>query len=213
MRARRANSWRVVSLLFLLVSLAACAGEQGPTDASGDYRVVPLVQGLSHPWALAFLPEGDILISERPGRLRIFRDGRLLPEPVPGLPRVTATGQGGLLDLALHPEFEQNRWLYFTHATSVGGGVTTRLARARLQDDRLTDAEILFTAEPASRGGRHFGGRIVFDRDGYVFVSVGDRGDRPRAQQLDDHAGSIIRLHDDGRVPEDNPFVGDGAAR
>ncbi|TVP89242.1 MAG: PQQ-dependent sugar dehydrogenase [Thioalkalivibrio sp.] len=213
MHSMRTGPWRILPFLLLLASLAACAGEQAHTDASADYRVVPLTGGLSHPWGLAFLPEGDILISERPGRLRIFREGRLLPEPVPGLPQITATGQGGLLDLALHPGFEDNRWLYFTYAAPVGGGVTTRLARARFEDDRLSDVEVLFTAGPASRGGRHFGSRIVFDDDGYVFLSVGDRGDRPRAQDLDDHAGSIVRLHDDGRVPEDNPFVGRDGAR
>jgi len=208
MHSMRTGPWLVLPLLLLLVSLAAYASEQGSTTGSADYRVVPLAGGLSHPWALAFLPEGDILISERPGRLRIFRDGALLPDPVPGLPDITATGQGGLLDLALHPDFDDNRWLYFTYAAAVGRGVTTRLARARLEGDRLQDIEVLFTAEPASRGGRHFGSRIVFDNDGYVFLSVGDRGDMPRAQRLDDHAGSIIRLHDDGRVPQDNPFVG-----
>jgi len=213
MQSMRPGPWLVLPFLLLLVSLAACASEQGSTTGSAEYRVVPLAGGLSHPWALAFLPDGDILISERPGSLRIFRDGTLLPDPVPGLPDITAAGQGGLLDLALHPGFEDNRWLYFTYAASVGRDVTTRLARARFDDDRLQDVEVLFTAEPASRGGRHFGSRIVFDGDGYVFLSVGDRGDMPRAQRLDDHAGSIIRLHDDGRVPEDNPFVGRADAR
>jgi aldose sugar dehydrogenase len=213
MHSMRTGPWLVLPFLLLLVSLAACANEQGSTTGSSDYRVVPLAGGLSHPWALAFLPDGAILISERPGRLRIFRDGKLLSEPVPGLPDITATGQGGLLDLAPHPDFEDNRWLYFTYAATAGSGVTTRLARARFDHDRLQDVEVLFTAEPASRGGRHFGSRIVFDGAGYVFLSVGDRGDLPRAQRLDDHAGSIIRLHDDGRVPEDNPFVGRADAR
>ncbi len=213
MHSMRTGPWLVLPFLLLLVSLAACASEQGSATDSAEYRVVPLTGGLSHPWALAFLPGGDILISERPGRLRIFRDGALLPDPVPGLPEIAATGQGGLLDLALHPDFDDNRWLYLNYADAVGNGVTTRLARARFEDDRLQDVEVLFTAEPASRGGRHFGSRIVFDGDGYVFLSVGDRGDMPRAQRLDDHAGSIIRLHDDGRIPEDNPLVGRADAR
>jgi aldose sugar dehydrogenase len=213
MCSMRVDPWRVLVLLFVLFPLGAGAGEHGPAADSGDYRVVSLTDGLSHPWALAFLPSGDILISERPGRLRIFRDGALLPEPVPGLPEIAATGQGGLLDLALHPDFEDNRWLYFTYVAAVDQGLTTRLARARFEDDRLSGVEVLFTAEPASRGGRHFGSRIVFDGEGHVFLSVGDRGDRPRAQRLDDHAGSIIRLHDDGRVPEDNPLVGHPDAR
>ena len=213
MHAMRRGPWLVLPFLLLLASLAACASERDSETGSAEYRVVTLAGGLSHPWAMAFLPDGDILISERPGRLRIFRDGGLLSAPVPGLPDITATGQGGLLDLALHPDFADNRWLYFTYAAAVGNGVTTRLARARFEDDHLQNVEVLFTAEPASRGGRHFGSRIVFDADGYVFLSVGDRGDMPRAQRLDDHAGSIIRLHDDGRVPEDNPFVGQADAR
>jgi aldose sugar dehydrogenase len=197
-----------IAFLLAALTVAACAGEDpGSPSVSIDYRVVPLADELAHPWAMAFLPDDSILISERPGRLRIFRDGALSPEPVPGLPGITATGQGGLLDLALHPDFERNRWLYFTYSASVGDGVTTRLARARFENDRLDDVEVLFTALPSSQGGRHFGSRIVFDRDGYLFVSVGDRGDMPRAQRLDDHAGKIVRLHDDGRVPEDNPFI------
>ena len=208
---RPAQTLLRAALLLFLLTVGACGGESsGPSAASGDYRVVSMTSELTHPWAIAFLPDDSILISERPGRLRIFRDGVLRPDPVPGLPAISATGQGGLLDLALHPGFEQNRWLYFTYAAPVDNGVTTRLARARFVDDRLHDVEVLFTAQPASRGGRHFGSRIVFDRDGYVFVSVGDRGDMPRAQRLDDHAGTIVRLHDDGRVPEDNPFVGRG---
>lgn len=208
-----AARWLAIPLILMLFSLAACAAEPGPGSGSADYRVVRLAEGLAHPWSLAFLPDGSILITERPGRLRVFRDGTLSPEPVPGLPPIAATGQGGLLDLALHPDFADNRWLYFTYAAAVDGGVTTRLARARFADDRLHDVEVLFTAQPASRGGRHFGSRIVFDRDGTLFLSVGDRGDMPRAQRLDDHAGSIIRLHDDGRVPADNPFVGRAGVR
>jgi len=194
--------------LLLLITPAACAGERDPGSETRDYRVVAVTGGLAHPWAIAFLPDGTYLISERPGRIRIFRDGALLPDPVPGLPMIAATGQGGLLDLAVHPDFAENRLLYFTYAAPVGRGATTRLARARFEDDQLHDVEVLFTAEPASSGGRHFGSRIVFDGQGLVFVSIGDRGDMPRAQRLDDHAGSIVRLHDDGRVPADNPFVG-----
>jgi aldose sugar dehydrogenase len=195
-------------LLLLLITPMACAGERDPGSESRDYRVVTLTGELAHPWAIAFLPDGTYLISERPGRIRIFRDGALLPDPVRGLPEIAAAGQGGLLDLAAHPHFAENRLLYFTYAAPVGRGATTRLARARFEDDQLHDVEVLFTAEPASSGGRHFGSRIVFDGQGFVFVSIGDRGGMPRAQRLDDHAGSIVRLHDDGRVPADNPFVG-----
>lgn len=209
--AIRWAAWLV--MLLIVVSPLACAGEPGSPPADRDYRVVTLADGLEHPWAIAFLPGEELLISERPGHLRIFRDGALQDAPVPGLPEIAATGQGGLLDVVPHPRFSENRWLYFTYAAAAGRGVTTHLARGRFEHDALTDVEVLFVAEPASRGGRHFGSRIVFDDDGFLYVSVGDRGDMPRAQRLDDHAGSIVRLHDDGRIPDDNPFVGHSDAR
>jgi aldose sugar dehydrogenase len=202
-----------LAMLLILVSPVACAGEPGSEPAARDYRVVTLADGLNHPWSIAFLPGEGFLISERPGRLRIFREGALQEAAVRGLPEIVATGQGGLLDVVPHPRFVDNRWLYFTYAAAAGRGVTTHLARARFERDTLKDLEVLFVAEPASRGGRHFGSRIVFDEEGFLYLSVGDRGDMPRAQRLDDHAGSILRLHDDGRIPDDNPFVGHADAR
>ena len=171
-------------------------------------RVVEIVKGLEHPWSLAFLPEGDLLVTERPGRLRLVRDGRLLPVPVANLPPVAAQGQGGLLDVILHPNFAENRWVYWSYAGAGDGGIGTEVARGRLIEDRLEDVEVLFVMQPKSGGGRHFGSRLVFDRQGYLYITLGDRGERDRAQQGDDHAGSVIRLHADGSVPEDNPFVG-----
>jgi glucose/arabinose dehydrogenase len=173
-----------------------------------------VTEGLEHPWGLAFLPDGRMLVTERPGRLRIAgADGRLDPKPVDGLPEIAARGQGGLLDVALHPEFEDNAWVYLSYAAGGRQGVGTEVARGRLRGHELTDVEILFRLEPKSGGGRHFGSRLVFDRDGYLYITLGDRGDRPRAQDLGDHAGSLIRIHDDGRVPDDNPFVGRAGAR
>ena len=173
-----------------------------------DLRIVEIVKGLEHPWSLAFLPDGDLLVTERPGRLRLIRGGRLLPEPVAGLPSVAARGQGGLLDVALHPEFAENRWIYWSYSGAGTGGIGTEVARGKLIDDRLQEVEVLFVMQPKSEGGRHFGSRLVFDRQGYLFITLGDRGERDRAQQPGDHAGAVIRLHDDGRVPQDNPFVG-----
>ncbi|WP_024329298.1 PQQ-dependent sugar dehydrogenase [Thioalkalivibrio sp. ALR17-21] len=205
--------------------VAGCSGASAPSpeavEASADGLSVEILhEGLNHPWAIAFLPDGSALISERPGALRHFPAGDHGPdfsgrgELVPGLPDdLRARNQGGLLDLALHPEFADNRWLYFTYAASVDGGLTTRLARGRLEDGALSDVETLFTAEPGVRGGRHFGSRIVFDDDTHVFISVGDRGDRHQAQDPSNHIGTIIRLHDDGSVPADNPFVDDADRR
>jgi len=202
------------ALLFLAL---ACAAPDAPaqdfTSRHHRFRVSVVADGLAHPWALAFLPGGDVLVSEREGRLRVIRDGRLLPRPVRGLPDVRVMGQGGLLDLLPHPEFSTNRLLYFSYAADLDGGATTHVARARLENDTLSDVDVLFRAEPASRGRVHFAGRLAFDPQGYLYVSVGDRGDMERAQHLDDLAGKVVRLHDDGRIPEDNPFVATPGAR
>jgi glucose/arabinose dehydrogenase len=167
-----------------------------------------VVEGLEQPWSLAFLPDGRILVTEKAGRLRVVRDGRLEPQPIEGLPRVTVHGQGGLHDVALHPQFEKNRFLYLAYAARGDDGVGTELARGRLNANRLDEVQVLFRQSPKGRAGQHFGGRIVFDRAGLLYLTLGDRGERERAQRPDDHAGSVIRLHDDGRVPKDNPFVG-----
>ena len=197
----------------LALGLASCASGEAPeagvhdTEAH-DLRVEIVASGLEHPWGLAFLPEGGMLVTERPGRLRLVRDGAVVPEPVAGLPAIAAHGQGGLLDVALHPGFADNRWVYFSYsAAGDGGGIGTEVARARLREHRLEDLEVLFRLRPKTGAGRHFGSRLVFDGEGHLYITLGDRGDRPRAQRLDDHAGSIIRLHDDGTVPADNPFT------
>jgi aldose sugar dehydrogenase len=204
-----------VALLALLIFgiTAACTAETRFDTREHVVRMVEAADGLEHPWSMAFLPGGDMLITERPGRLRILRNGELLAEPVTGLPEIRASGQGGLLDLALHPDFESNRLLYFSYAAGHQRGITTHVARGRFEDDALHDVEVLFVAEPASGGGRHFGSRLLFDRDGYLYITVGDRGQMDRAQRLDDHAGTTIRLHDDGRIPEDNPFTGRDGVR
>lgn len=171
-------------------------------------RIVEITRGLEHPWSLAFLPDGRLLVTERPGRLRIVEAGRLLAEPVAGLPPIVARGQGGLLDIALHPRFTDNNLVYLAYAGSGDRGFGTEVARGRLVGNRLTDVEIIFRMAPKSEARQHFGGRLVFDRQGYLFITLGDRGEMERAQRPGDHAGSVIRLHDDGRIPATNPFVG-----
>jgi glucose/arabinose dehydrogenase len=195
---------------FIAAALFAAAGAAAQTYRSDAhaFRIVKLVEGLDHPWSLAFLPDGRMLVTERPGRLRVIADGKLEPKPIDGLPEVTQYGQGGLHDVALHPQFEQNRLVYLAYAARGADGVGTELARARLGEGRLENLRVLFRQSPKGRAGQHFGGRIVFDRAGYLYLTLGDRGERDRAQLPDDHAGSVIRLHDDGRVPRDNPFAG-----
>jgi glucose/arabinose dehydrogenase len=185
-----------------------------------DFRVVTVVEGLMNPWSMAFLPGGDMLVTEKAGRLRIVRKGALLPNPVEGVPTVMSRGQGGLLDVVPHPNFATNRLLYLSYSKPVGdsGGATTAVIRGRFENDRLSGVEEIFLA--ATRGAPgHFGSRLAFDKNGYLFITVGDRmappsGDLPAhpAQSTANHQCKIIRLHDDGRVPTDNPFVGkDGA--
>lgn len=197
-----------MTFLLLALSWTACAAAQTIQSEKHAFRVVTLTRGLQNPWSIAFLPDGRMLVTERAGRLRIVgRDFKLDPKPVEGLPEVVANGQGGLFDVVPHPQYADNGWIYFSWNAPGPGGWGTAMARARLNGYRLTDVQLLFSMEPKTRTGYHFGGRIVFDRKGYVYLTLGDRGDMPRAQQLDDHAGSVIRLHDDGRVPDDNPYV------
>jgi glucose/arabinose dehydrogenase len=191
-------------LLFTSMSLAV-----GPETESKahNFRVHTLVEGLQNPWSLAFLPDGRMLVTERPGRLRVINQGKLEPQPVQGLPSIAARGQGGLLDVALHPQFEDNQLVYLSYVAIGDGGIGTEVARGRLTDNRLENVETIFRMQPKSSTERHFGSRLIFGPDGYLYITLGDRGETDRAQQSDDHAGSVIRLHDDGRVPEDNPFV------
>ena len=188
---------------------ASPASAQAITSEEHAFRVVRLVERLEHPWGLAFLPDGRMLVTERPGRLRIIgKDGKLYPQPVPGLPQIAAVGQGGLLDVALHPRYAENNLVYLSYVGRGEGGVGTEVARGKLAGSRLENVQVIFRQLPKSGGGRHFGSRLVFDREGYLYITLGERGDPDRAQRPDDHAGSVIRLHDDGRVPKDNPFVG-----
>jgi aldose sugar dehydrogenase len=216
--ARRLTLWLGIALVALV----------GPTvsadtvlrSALHDYRVANLVDALVQPWSIAFLPGGDILITERPGRLRIVRQGKLLPQAVEGLPAVAFSSQGGLLEVMPHPDFAANRLLYFTYSKpdAPGRPSSTALGRARFENDRLTKFEELFQAVSEGRG--HFSGKLAFDKSGYLFLSLGDRQVPPEgtleahpAQDLSNHHGKIIRLHDDGRVPADNPFVKRPGAR
>lgn len=187
----------------------ALSAETAITTQQHSFRIVTLVRGLEHPWGLAFLPDGRLLVTERPGRLRIVgADGTLEPQPVSGLSKISEYGQGGLLDVSLHPRYAENQLVYLSYAGQGPGGVSTEVGRGKLTGNRLENFEVIFRQLPKSTAGQHFGSRLVFDRAGFLYITLGDRGDRARAQTHDDHAGSVIRLHDDGRVPKDNPFVG-----
>jgi aldose sugar dehydrogenase len=206
----RRDAWLIILSVTLTLGCERAPGADVPDTVASDqarFRVVVLVEGLEHPWGMAFLPDGDLLITERPGRLRLVRDGALEPAPLEGVPEVYASGQGGLLDVALDPDFSRNRLIYLSYAAETDAGAGTRVARARLGEGRLEDLEVIFEGFMGS-GGRHFGSRLGFDPDGYLFVTLGERGDDERAQELRDLAGKVVRLQPDGSVPDDNPFVG-----
>jgi glucose/arabinose dehydrogenase len=199
----------IAALVSVVVS-----GQTSSRSALHDYRVVTVVDGLIQPWSIAFLPGGDTLITERPGRLRILRQGKLLPQPVEGIPKVFHSGQGGLLEVMPHPDFASNRLLYISYSKpgATDADSRTALIRARFENDKLTQVQEIFDA--VSKGRGHYSGKIAFDKNGYLFLSLGDRQVPPEgnleahpAQDLSNHHGKIVRLHDDGRVPADNPFV------
>ena len=181
-------------------------------------KVETFAKGLVNPWGMAFLPDGRLLVTERPGRMRLVgKDGRLSP-PLKGLPPVFASGQGGLLDVALGPDFASSGLIYFSYSEPRGGGSNgTSVARAKLVADqdaaRLDDLKVIFRQEPATMGVMHFGSRLAFARDGNLFVTLGERFQRDKAQDVANHYGKVVRIRPDGSVPPDNPFVNKTGAR
>jgi len=176
-----------------------------------------IVRGLEHPWSMAWLPDGSILITERPGRLRIVKNGVLLPQAIAGLPNIYAQGQGGLMDISLHPQFQQNRLVYLTYAHGDASANRTRLGRAKFDGKSLTNFQVIFEAAPVKAGTQHFGSRIAWLQDGTLLLAIGDGGNPPlklggslireQAQKLNSHLGKVLRLNDDGSAPKNNPFI------
>ena len=201
----------VFFLSFLLILLLSACQAQ-----TLEFKTVQLADNLQHPWSLAFLSPQQVLVTERNGKLLKINLVNGARTEVSGLPEIRAKGQGGLLDVVLHPDYAKNGWIYFSYAGPGAGpgdgGISTEVGRAKLQGNQLTEWQTLFRLLPKTNRGHHFGSRLVFDRQGYLFITTGDRGQRHRSQKLDDHAGSVIRLHDDGRIPADNPFVNDATA-
>ena len=180
----------------------------------GDVEVTTLATGLEHPWSVALLPDGSFLITERPGRLRRVSASGAISAPLRGVPKVYAVGQGGLLDVALAPDFASSQCIYFTFAEPGDGDTAgTAAATATLGSDSLDAVKIIYRQQPKLEGPNHFGSRLAFDKSGHVFISQGERNDRPLAQQLDKLQGKLVRLNLDGSVPRDNPFVGRDDAR
>ena len=209
---------KLAVLAALAAAAVACAFQAAAQQRTiethaGRVNVEIVAERLDHPWSLAFLPDGRMLVTERPGRLRVVeRDGRL-SEPVRGLPRVHAEGQGGLLDVIPDPDFASNRTIYFAYAEPGEGGASTAVARASLGDGALDNVQVIFRQEPKVSGSNHFGSRLVIARDGTLFVTTGDRFKFEPAQDLSGHLGKLIRINRDGSVPQDNPLVGRAGAR
>jgi glucose/arabinose dehydrogenase len=213
--------WRTLTLVVAslpigapVAALAQAPRSPTPAPVAEAVRAETVARGLEHPWGLAFLPDGRLLVTERPGRLRLVdREGRL-SDPLAGVPEVLARGQGGLLDVALDPRFAETRLVYLSYAEPGQGGAGTAVARGRLGEGRLEDVRVIYRQRPKVQGGNHFGSRLVFARDGTLFVTQGDRFDyREQAQDLSSGLGKIVRIHPDGSIPRDNPFAGRAGAR
>ncbi len=229
--------------LAILLALGSCAASVSSPPSSGDspeaaqveaaadteeqvivdsVEPVTVVDGLEHPWGMTWLPDGDLLVTERPGRLRRISDGVLDPTPIAGVPDLLAFSQGGLLDITLHPQFEENSLVYLAYADGTQQANRTQVARARLEGNRLTDWTVIFTNNREKSGGQHFGSRLLWLPDGSLLVAIGDGGNPPleldgdlirnQAQNRRTLLGSVVRLTDAGNAPNDNPFVGDSEA-
>ena len=212
----------LVSSVFTTIIISSCQGANVLTSANNSqtnqWQKVTVIEGLEHPWSMVWLPNGEILITERPGRLRVVREGKLDPKAIAGVPEVFAVGQGGLLDVAIHPQFAQNRWIYLTYAHGDREANRTRVARAVYDGTSLRDLRVIFEVSQAKTGSQHFGSRLLWLPDGTLLVAIGDGGNPPlqlagdlirkQSQNLQSHLGKIIRINDDGSLPKDNPFMG-----
>jgi glucose/arabinose dehydrogenase len=207
----------IIFSILITASVPSAYAQEAQLERSQrhNFRIVTVATGFDHPWGLALLPNGDMLVTERSGKLRIIRSGKLDAKPIEGVPEVYAAGQGGLLDVVLHPDFESNRLVYLSYASRGSGGAGTEVARGRLSGKRLEGVEVIFRVAPKTAGSRnHYGSRLLFAPDKTLFITTGDRYNYMRqAQDTGDHLGTIVRIRDDGSVPADNPFVGRSDAR
>jgi glucose/arabinose dehydrogenase len=203
---------RYRAFLFLVTGIIAsqpgCAAEDTIKTEAGTLKVETVAEGLEHPWGGAFLPDGRLLLTERPGRLRILAKDGTLSEPLAGVPKVYASGQGGLLDVALDPAFPVNHLIYLSYAEPGKEGSATVVARGQLTDKGLVDVKVIFRQVPEVSNGLHFGSRLAFSKDGKLFITLGERFQFDPAQDLANTLGKIVRIYPDGSVPPDNPFLG-----
>jgi aldose sugar dehydrogenase len=217
------NIFAILSLIILFQPVQSACTDIGekifspasdPLKGVHNFKVDTIATGLRNPWGMVWLPDGRMLFTERSGEIRVVKDGKLSEDRIEGVPAVFARGQGGLLDIKLHPDYANNQLIYIAYSSPNpdGPGANTAILRAKLVGNALVNQEKLFQALPYSTAGQHFGSRIVFDDKGYMFFSVGERGQMANSQNLENHSGKVHRLHDDGRVPSDNPFVNTSGA-
>ncbi|RIV45229.1 PQQ-dependent sugar dehydrogenase [Flagellimonas pelagia] len=208
-----------LSIAYFFVVLLSTSCAQQPDNGINlpktlDFTVETVVEGFQNPWGMAFLPNGGILISEKSGKLILHKSGKNIE--IGNVPEVYNRGQGGLLDIELHANYKENGWIYFSYASSDGDekGGNTAIMRAKLSNNKLVDQQVLYKAVPNSTRGQHFGSRLEFDRNGHLFFSIGERGDRDvNPQDIKRDGGKIYRINDDGSIPKDNPFVGNNGAK
>jgi aldose sugar dehydrogenase len=201
-------SFLLATFLFSFCPAAdpALPGKAAPVDsAKVAFTVEKLYEALQNPWGMVWLPDGRLLITERSGEILVFKNDKFTGEKLSGVPKVFNNGQGGLLDIQLHPDYQKNHWIYISYAKPVEGGATTAITRFKLNGNQLVEKKDLFLAKPFLKADFHFGSRMVFDKDHFLYFSAGERGTQPKVQQLDNDHGKIHRIYDDGRIPKDNP--------
>ena len=198
----------ILGAVLMLYTGPAVALKTTVETEAGPINVETVAEGLKHPWGMAFLPDGRMLVTERVGTLRIVNPDGSVSQPLSGVPEVAARGQGGLLDVALDPEFFSNKLIYLSYAEPGDGGAGTAVARGRLAGETLEDLKVIFQQTPKVKGSGHFGSRLTFAPDGTLFVTLGDRRKLDLVQDLSSHVGKIVRINPDGSVPQDNPFIG-----
>ena len=200
----------IILTSLLLINISAYA--ETFQSEKHNFEIETIAEGLIFPWSIDFLPDGRMLVTEKPGRLRIVEDGKL-SEPVKGVPDVTYMDQSGLLDIALDPDFAKNNIIYLSYSTGGIGGIGTEVVKGKFVGNEFKESEVIFKLHPKTSPAYHFGARMLFAKDGSLFITLGDRGDQDRAQDLRDHLGTLVRINKDGSVPEDNPFVNDPSVK
>jgi aldose sugar dehydrogenase len=212
-RSRRFGTTSVLAAAFVLAgALPGCTEDKTVETKEATLKVETVASKLQNPWGLAFLPDGRMLVTEKPGKLRIVTKDGTKSEPLKGVPEVAAGGQGGLLDVALDPKFAENSLVYLSYSEPGEGGAGTSVARGKLGADGLENVDVIFRQKPKISGGNHFGSRLAFSPDGKLFITTGDRFRFEPAQDLSTHIGKVLRINPDGSVPQDNPFVGQSGA-